>query len=430
MPLTDTAVKNAKPADKPFKLTDEKSLYLYVMPAGGKLWRMQYRFGGKQKVLAFGTYPAVSLREARERRDEARKLLSNGVDPGEVKKAQKATVDAQDEETFEKAARSWFDTWKVGKALSNSKRVGERLENDVLPWLGKKPISEVREYDVFATCDRIQKRGAIDTAHRVLGYLDAIFAHVIAEDAKDEAIYDGTKQKRIKSNPCKDLRERNVPLLQPAPPKKHYAHFKDTRTGAVSTAKLGEYLRAVDAFSGTMQVWAALKLAPLLFVRPGELRKARWSEIDLGRAEWSFTVSKAKAGEAAQKLVIPLPRQAVTILEELRPLTGAGEYVFRGHWNKDRPMSDAAVNAAIRRLGFDTRKEISGHGFRHVASTLLYEQGYPSDAIEKSLGHRIGGVKGEYDHAQYFRDRVPMMQAWADFLDKLKAGADVIPIRA
>ncbi|MDR1647775.1 MAG: integrase arm-type DNA-binding domain-containing protein [Zoogloeaceae bacterium] len=433
MPLTDTAVKNTKPADKPFKLTDEKSLYLHVMPTGGKLWRMQYRFEGRQKVLAFGAYPDVSLKEARERRDEARKLLANGTDPGAVKKAQKKAVKVEQErqgEIFEKVAQEWLEAWRVDKAPANVERVWGRLAKDVLPWFGKTPIHDIGGDDVLTVCKRIQSRGAIETGHRVLGYLDAIFSRVLAQDAANKDIEEGRKLRRITRNPCTDLRKRNVHMLQPSPAKKHFAHFRDEHTGGVSTARLGEFLRAVDSFKGSYQVLAALRLLPMIFCRPGELRRMKWADVRLEESAWGFDVSKKKPGKEPRRLIVPLPRQAVAILKDLQPLTGNGEYVFQGHWDKGKPMSDAAVNAAIRRLGFDTQKDVSAHGFRHIASTLLYEQGNNSDPVEKSLGHKTRGVKGEYDHAQCLNERAPMYQRWADYLGKLKAGADVIPLRA
>jgi integrase len=435
VPLTDREIRNAKPdPGKRIKaLFDGGGLYLEAFADGTKRWRMKYRSDGKNRLLSFGVYPAVTLSDARAKRESARELLSSGKDPVEEKKAAKAVMKAEAvdrKETFEKAAREWFVKWKIDKAPSNVDRVWGRLEHDVLPWIGKLPVAHVKAHTIFTTCDRIQKRGAIDTAHRVLGYLDAILSNVIVDDANNDEIEKGLKKPRITFNPCKDLRGRNVRLLQPSPPKKHFAHFRDERTGGVSTVKLGEYLRAVDAFSGSLQVFSALRLAPLFFCRPGELRHARWKEIDMKEKTWGFTISKTKPEEEEKKLVLPLSRQAVEILEELRPLTGDGEYVFAGHWDKTRPMSEAAVNAAIRRLGFDTQKEISGHGFRHVASTLLHEQGYLSDAVERSLGHKVTGVKGQYDHAQYLEQRIPMMQAWADYLDKLKAGAAVVPLRA
>jgi integrase len=429
MPLSDTAIRNAKPGTKPLRMFDGGGLYLEISTAGGRLWRFKYRFEGKEKRLAFGAYPVVSLKEARERRDEAKRLLANGADPGAVRKAQKAAKRAEQDhaaETFEKACWEWFDAWKVNKARSNVDRIKGRLVADVLPWLGPKPIADISPADVFQTCDRIQKRGAKETAHRVLSYLDAIFKHVIAVDSADKAVQDGKRQARIPSgvNPCTNLRGRNVQLLEPSPPKKHFAHFRDERTGGVSPAKLGEYLRAVDGFTGSYVVHAALRLAPLLFCRPGELRRARWSEFDLeDRKDWCFTVSKVKQGDEPHKLTVPLPRQAVRILEELWPLTSSGEFVFMGHRDKNRSMSDAAVNAAIRRLSFDTQREITGHGFRHVAASLLRELGYRDDSIEEALGHKNPGIAGVYGHAKYIEERRAMMQAWADYLDKLKAGA-------
>ena len=435
MPLTDTAIRNIKPATKTLRLYDEGRLYLEVTPSGGKLWRLKYGFQGKEKLLALGKYPTVGLKEARERRDEAKKLLSNGVDPSEARKAQKAAIQAEQTyamETFEKAAWEWFNTWKVNKASSNVEKIKGRLVKDVLPWLGQRPVAEVTPADIFQACDRIQKRGATETAHRVLGDLDAIFKHVIAIDSASQEVQKGRRQARIPSgtNPCTNLRGRNVRLLEPSPPKKHFAHLADERTGGVSTIKLGEYLRAVDGFTGSYVVHAALKLAPLLFCRPGELRKARWSEFDLiERKDWCFTVSKAKPGEKPHVLTVPLPHQAIEILEDLQPLTGGSEFVFMGHRDKKQPMSAAAIGAAIRRMGFSTQEEITPHGFRHIAASLLRELAYRDDLVEEALGHKKPGIAGVYGHAKYVDERRSMMEAWADYLDKLKAGAEVIPLR-
>jgi integrase len=444
VPLSDKEIRNAKlePGKTIKALFDGGGLFLEIHANGAKRWRMKYRIGDKEKRLTFGTYPIVSLREARERRDEAKKLLANSTDPGAVREKQRESAKTEEEErkaeleretaTFEKATWEWFNAWSLDKAPSNAERIKGRLMADVLPWIGQKPIADISSADIFQTCDRIQKRGAKDTAHRVLGYLDAIFKHVIAVDSADKTIYEGKRQARIPSgvNPCTNLRGRNVHLLEPSPPKKHFAHFRDGRTGGVSPVKLGEYLRAVDGFTGSYIVHAALRLAPLLFCRPGELRRAKWSEFDLeGRKDWCFTISKVKQGDEPHKLTVPLPHQAVQILEELRPLTGEGEFVFMGHRDRKRPMSDAAVNAAIRRLSFDTQREITGHGFRHVAASLLRELGYRDDLVEEALGHKKPGIAGVYGHAKYIEERRAMMQTWADYLDKLKAGADVIPLR-
>ncbi|MDR2112534.1 MAG: integrase arm-type DNA-binding domain-containing protein [Candidatus Accumulibacter sp.] len=408
MPLADTTIRAAKPADKPVRLFDGGGLYVEISPSGSKLWRLKYRIEGKEKRLSFGAYPSVSLKEARERRDEARKLLAAGTDPGAVKKAQKMAARAEQDrglETFEKAAWSWFNAWKLDKVPSNVEKIRGRLIKDVLPWLGGMPVADVKPHDIFKTCGRIQSRGAKETAHRVLGDLDAIFKYVITEDAKNQDITNGLKPPRFTLNPCSNLRGWGVQLLETTPPKKHFAHFEDERTGGVSLVKLGEYLRAMDGFAGSYVVHAALRLVPMLFCRPGEQRNARWSEFDLSAGEWSFTISKAKPSEEPRRLTIPLPRQAVEILMELHSLTRDCEFVFMGHRDKTRPMSDAAVNAAIRRLGFDTRCEICGHGFRHVASSLLNEQGYPADVIEVALGHKTRGIRGVYDHAQYLEQR-------------------------
>jgi hypothetical protein len=264
-------------------LFDGGGLYLEVS-ADVKRWRLKFRAGGKGRLLSLGTYPEVSLGEARAKRESIRKKLEAGIDPVEEKKAEKAVAEAEaasckmeqvPAETFRRAATQWFDAWKVNKAPAHVDRVWGMLQKNVLSWIGDLPVSGVRRHDIFSVCDRIRKRGAIETAHRVLGYFDAIFKHVIVVDTKNEDIEEGRKPPRIIANPCEVLRGRDNHLLQPVPPKKHFAHFKDERTGSVSTAKLGEFLRAVDAFSGSLQVLAALRLAPMLFCRPGELRMMR-----------------------------------------------------------------------------------------------------------------------------------------------------------
>jgi integrase len=440
LPLSDKQVLNAKVESgrKISTLFDGSGLFLEIRADGTKCWRMKYRFGNKESRLYFGTYPAVSLKEARDFRDKAKKLLINGVNPGAVKEEERKSTKAKQKEheaelernaeTFAKAAWAWFEDWRKDKAPSNVSKILGRLEKDILPWLGDKPLMDVTPHDVYATCARIQERGALETGNRVLGYLDAIFKYVLTEDAKDESIAKGEKSPRLTINPCANLRGHNVTLLKRSPPKRHYAHFAE-RTGEVSTAKFAEYLRGVEGFKGSLVVFSALRLAPLLFCRPGELRKARWRDINLEQAEWVFQVSKKKPGEKERYLYVPLSRQACAILKDLFPLTGSSEFVFTGARTPKTPMSDAAVNAAIRRMGFDTQQDVSGHGFRHIAASLLRELGFPDSHVEESLSHKVNkGVAGEYDHAKYQEQRRVMMQAWGDYLDKLKAGAEVIPL--
>jgi integrase len=401
MPLTDTAVKNAKPGGKPFKLTDEKSLYLYIMPAGGKLWRMQYRFEGKQKVLALGKYPEVSLKEARERRDEAKKLLSNGCDPGAAKKAQKAAKMERSANSFETVAREWFEKWKTDKAESHSSKVIARLENDVFPWLGGVPVADVTAPMVLAVLRRIEDRGVIETAHRTKENISMAMRYAIATG-------------RAERDPCPDLRGA-LSIYS----RRHMAAI-------TNPVEVGKLLWAIAAFKGTHVVRAALSFAPLVFVRPGELRAAKWEDIDFEKAEWRYFVTKTRTEH-----LVPLAHQTLEILRDLQPLTGAGEYVFPGRDPK-KPISNSTLNAALTRMGYDTKTEMTGHGFRAMARTLLAEElHFPPEVIEHQLAHAVPDTLGTaYNRTKYLKERREMMQAWADYLDKLKAGADVVPIRA
>ena len=402
MTLTDTAIRSAKPSTKPARLFDGGGMYLEVSPSGGKLWRLKYRFAGKEKLLSFGAYPAVSLKEARERRDEAKKLLSNGVDPGEVKKAQKAASQERAANSFEAVAREWMTRWKADKAASHYSKVIARLENDVFPWLGGVPVNDVTAPMVLAILRRIEGRGAIDTTHRAKENISQVMRYAIATG-------------RAERDPCPDLRGALAPVRH-----RHMA--------AITTpAEVGGILRAIDAFNGTYTVRAALLLAPMLFVRPGELRAMKWADIDLEKGEWGYLVSKTKTDH-----LVPLAKQAVMILRDLHPLTGRHEHVFPGARDPHRAMSNAAINAALRRLGYDTKTEMTGHGFRAMARTLLAEElHFPPEVIEHQLAHKVPDALGTaYNRTKFLKERRAMMQAWADYLDRLKAGAEVIPLRA
>ena len=400
--LTDTAIRNAKAAGKNLKLADEKGLFLLVTPSGGKWWRLNYRFGGKQKTLSLGIYPEVGLKDARERREAARKLLANGVDPGEHRKATKAIKLELATNSFETIAREWLAKEKPGWADTHYSKILLRLENDVFPWIGKMPITEVTAPVLLSMARRVEGRGAHDTAHRVLQNCGQVFRYAIATG-------------RAERNPTPDLRGALTAVRQ--------SHFP-TLTDPI---KVAELLRAIDGFRGTLVVQCALKLAPLVFTRPGELRMARWADIDLPRARWSYHVSKTKTDH-----VVPLSRQAVAILKEIHPLTGHGEYVFPGARDHARPLSPAAVGAALQRMGYDTKTEITGHGFRAMARTLLAERlKFDPQIIEHQLAHRVPDALGSaYNRSKFIDDRVAMMQAWADYLDELKAGAQVIPMTA
>lgn len=401
MALTDTSCKNAKPKEggKPVKLSDEKGLFLLVNTTG-KYWRLAYRFTQKQKTLALGVYPEVTLKQARDKRDEARRLLAEGIDPGEHRKIVKATKVLQAENTFEAVAREWFAKYKPTWSDGHADRIIRRLERDIFPWLGNRPIAEIEAPELLANLQRIERRGVIETAHRAMQNVGKVFQYAIATG-------------RAKRNPAKDLAGALSPVVKTSFPT------------ITDPAKIAELLRAIDGYQGTLETRCALRLAPLVFVRPGELRQAEWCEIDLENALW---VIPAKRMKMREKHVVPLSRQAVEILRELQPLTGSGKYVFLGARSNMRPMSENTVNAALRRLGYD-KNTMTGHGFRHMASTLLNEQGWNRDAIERQMAHADrDSIRATYNYAEYMPERVRMMQAWADYLDSLKAGAKISPI--
>lgn len=399
--LTDPKCRNAKPKEKPYRIRDEKSLYLEVMPNGSKYWRMKYRFGGKEKRLACGVYPETGLREARDKRDEARKLLAQGIDPSANRKAVKA-AQAAEGETFEVVAREWFAKNEPTWAKNHANRIIRRLERDIFPWLGNAPIRSIDAPKLLEVVRRIESRGAIETAHRALQNCGQIFRYGIATGRCD-----------------RDLSADLKGALTPA---------KGTHFSAVTDpVKVGELLRAIHGYRGTLPVQCALKLAPLVFVRPGELRQARWEDIDLDEAAWRFRVSKTGIDH-----IVPLSRQAVDVLRELHPLTGHGEFVFPNPRNPrgDRPMSDNAILSSLRRMGIE-KAEMTGHGFRAMARTILDEVlGFRPDFIEHQLAHAVRDPLGRaYIRTKHLDERRKMMQSWADYLDRLRKGADVVPIR-
>jgi len=398
MPLTDTAVRNAKPGEKPRKLADEKGMYLEVAPAGGKWWRLKYRIGGKEKRLSLGVYPDISLKDARDRRDEARRLIAQGVDPSENRKAQKAAVVERSANSFEVVAREWYAKFSPNWNENHGTRIIRRLERDIFPWLGVKPIAEVTAPDLLGTVRRIEKRGALETAHRALQNCGQVFRYAVATG-------------RAERDPSQDLRGALPPV-------------KGSHFAAVTEPKrVSELLRIFDGYEGTLTVASALKLAPLVFVRPGELRKAKWLDIDLNEAEWRYYVTKTDSEH-----IVPLSTQAVAILREIHALTGTKEHVFPSARGGGRPMSDNAILAAMRRLGIPA-DEMSGHGFRAMARTILDEVlGFRPDLIEHQLAHAVRDPNGRaYNRTAHLPERRKMMQAWADYLDKIKAGADVLP---
>jgi integrase len=400
MSLTDTAIRKAKASDAPIKLFDERGLFLLVVPAGGKRWRLKYRFGGKEKLLALGVYPDVPLARAREKREEARRLLADGIDPGENRKAMKAATADRAGNSFEVVAREWFAKYSPSWAASHSEKIINRLENDVFPWIGGRPIAEITAPEVLKVLHRIEGRGALDTSHRALQNCGQVFRYGVATG-------------RVLSDPCRDLRGALRPLKH-----EHFASITDP-------VAVAELLRAIDGFKGTFTVQCALRLAPLFFVRPGELRKAEWAHFDLKKGEWRYLVTKTETEH-----LVPLASQAVATLQDLHALTGQRRYVFPGR-DPHKAMSEAAVNAALRRMGYDTKTEITGHGFRAMARTILHQElGIAPEVIEHQLAHRVPDALGTaYNRTKFIKERRAMMQQWADYLDKLKAGADVIPLR-
>ena len=393
MSLTDTAIRNAKPKDKQYKLSDEKGLYLLVKKAG-KYFRLDYRFAGKRKTLAIGVYPDVTLAEAREQRDEARKLIQKGVDPSQHKRDTKNMLQKIAANDFETIAREWFEKKRPAWAERHAYTVIRRLELNIFPWLGNRPIKLIAAPELLEVLRKIESRGAIETAHRIKQVCGQIFRYAIATG-------------RAERDPSADLKG----ALTTTKPK--------SMAAITDPKKIGGLLRAIDGYDGHIITKCALRLAPLVFVRPGELRHAEWTEIDLENAEWKIPAYKMKM---KRPHIVPLSKQSIAILMEIEPITGNGLYAFPSLRSTARPMSNNTVNAALRRMGY-AKDEMTGHGFRAMASTLLHEQGWPSDVIERQLAHTEGNsVKAAYNHAQHLPERRKMMQSWADYLDALKGG--------
>jgi integrase len=389
--LTDTSIKNAKPQNKAKRHFDAGGLYLEVSPQGGKWWRLKYRFNGKEKRLSLGVYPEVSLKEARSHRDESRKMLSAGIDPSANRKAMTSARSERAANSFEVVTREWFSKYSPSWAPNHALRLIRLFERDIFPWIGGRPIGEVFAPELLNVLRRIESRGALDTAHRARNNCGQVFRYGVATG-------------RCGRDPSSDLRGALPPVKGG-----HFAASTEPR-------RVAEILRAMDGYEGMLVVSSALRLAPLLFVRPGELRTAEWKDIDLHAAEWRYTVSKTKTPH-----IVPLSAQAMVILEELYPLTGNGRYVFPGARSSQRPMSDNAVLAAMRRMGI-SKEEMTGHGFRAVARTILDEVlGFRPDFIEHQLAHSVRDPNGRaYNRTAHLAERRKMMQKWADYLDELK----------
>jgi integrase len=400
MNLTEIAVRNARPGLKLRKLSDGRGLYLYVTPKGGKWWRLNYRFAGKQLTLSMGVYPDIGLKDARERRDEARRQLAHGINPSDARKEARRALIETTKETFEAIAREWLDKHAAIWSAFTTKSVLGRLERDVFPVIGTRPIRALAAPELLTMLRRIEDRGSKDTAHRVLQACGQVFRYAVASGCADR-------------DPTGDLRGALTPVRQ-----KHFASLTDP-------AAVGQLMRAINGYDGFKGTRCALRLAPLVFVRPGELRQAEWSEVDLDKAEWRIPPEKTKMRKPH---IVPLASQAVEILRELKPWTGEGRYLFPCVRTAARPMSNNALNAALRRIGY-TKDEMTSHGFRSMASTILNEQGWNRDVIERQLAHgEQDGVRGAYNYAEYLPERRKMIQAWADYLDNLAEGGSVVPI--
>jgi len=401
IPLTDLKVQKAKPHGKPISLFDGGGLYLLITPSGGKLWRFKYRFNNKEKKLAFGSYPEITLHDARQRREEARRLLANNVDPDAVRKAQKQAK-TEETETFEVIAREWHTkftpTWTPGHAVT----IMSRLERDLFPWIGKRPINNIKAPELLTVLRRVESRGALESAHRIRTIAGQVFRYAVATG-------------RAERDPAADLKG-----ALPQPGERHHAAITEPK-------EVAPLLRAIDDYQGHFVVKCALRLAPLLFVRPGELRHAEWAEVDLDAGVWNIPAQKMKMKQAH---IVPLCLQAVEILAELKRLTGASRYVFPSGRSFARPMSNNAINAALRRMGYD-KDTMTGHGFRAMARTILDEVlNVRVDFIEHQLAHAVRDPLGRaYNRTAHLEERRKMMQTWADYLDGLKAGAVVIPFK-
>lgn len=398
MKLNDVAVRKAKPEAKSYKMADGGGMYLEVMPNGSKYWRLKYRFNGKEKRLAFGVYPTVSLSMARDRLAEAKKLLASDIDPGENKKATKQSKQTNATNSFEVVSREWAALHMADKSESHQLRTLRRLEVYLFPWLGSKPIADITAPEILDCIKRIQSQNKLETAHRTLQSAGQVFRY---------AVQTGRAARDVTA----DLKG-----VLPSPTVNHMASF-------VEPKQVAELLRAIDGFTGTFTVQTALRLAPLFFVRPGELRTAKWADIDLEAGEWRYRVSKTKTDH-----LVPLSSQAIALLKDLHPVSGHGEFVFMGGHDPKKPMSEAAINAALKRMGYDTKTQITGHGFRAMARTLLHERlNIDPHIIEHQLAHKVPDALGSaYNRTKFIEQRKEMMQAWADYLDELKAGAKVI----
>jgi integrase len=397
--LTNREVQAAKPREKAYKLADGGGLYVLVTPTSRKYWRWKYRFAGKEKLAALGVYPEVSLAGAREARDEHRAVLKSGRDPGTAKKQERLAAQISAANTFEAVALEWIEQQRHGWTADHVQRVIDSLQANAFPDLGARPVSEITPPELLAVLRKVEGRGALETAQRVLQRCNAVFRYAILTH-------------RAERNPATDLRGA---IKQPKT--KNYA--------ALAASDLPEFLRKLDAYQGRPETRLALKLLALTFVRTGELRHAEWAEFDQDTAEWRIPAERMKT---RRPHIVPLSSQALAVLAQLRPLTGKSKYLFPNQSKLTEPMSENTILYALYRMGYHSRA--TGHGFRATASTILNEHGWKADAIERQLAHvERNQVRAAYHRSEYLDERRKMMQAWADYLDGLAAGAKVLPLR-
>jgi len=395
MGLSDAQIRGLRPKEKQYKVSDGGGLYLHITPSGGKLWRFKYRFGGKEKSLSLGVYPDLKLADARKKHRQAREQLANGVDPATAKRESKFRA----EKTFETVASEWWEAQRDKWSKDHAQTVWRRVEMNVLPWLKDRPVNDISTAELLETLRRIEARGAVETAHRVGQICSQVFMFAIASGL-------------LENNPANNISK----ALKAAPAK--------SMPALTEPKQIKVLLETIDDFEGSFIVRQALRIAPLVFVRPGELRKAEWENIDLDAALWTIPAEKMKM---KRDHLVPLSKQAVEILKELEPLTGSGRYVFPSVRTPSRPMSENTLNVALRRLGY-SKEQMVAHGFRTMASTRLHEMNWKSEVVEFQLAHADKNkVRGVYNRAEYLEERKRMMQAWADYLESLKSGAEVIP---
>ncbi len=401
MALTDIKIRNAKHGPKPIKMFDERGLFLLLQPSGGKLWRLKYRILGKEKKLSLGIYPDVSLKEARKRRDEARTLLANGTDPVIVKREQSKSAKKEAANTFQAIADEFIEkSAKEGKAAVTIKKA-RWLLSLMEPDLGNRPITEITPADLLETLQKVEAKGHLETARRMRSLAGRVFRYAVATS-------------RASTDPSALLRGAlTVPQV------KHHSAILEPKA-------VGELLRAIDGYQGQPLTCLALKLTPHVFVRPGELRRAEWQEFDLEKAIWTIPAAKMKMRDPH---VVPLSEQTLELLESTKVISEGQRYVFSSLYPGNRPMSENTINAALRRLGY-SGKEMTAHGFRSTASTLLNESGkWNPDAIERALAHKdSNSIRAAYHRGQHWEERVQMAQWWSDHLETLRDGAEVIPI--